>query len=51
MNSPVYNLNNRQAGCALNLPSPRAARLFCCLGRQSWSSGPGLCTSRVNFPC
>ena len=25
-----YNLNNRQAGRTLNLPPPRAARLFCC---------------------
>src|SRR5919107_1731181 len=26
-----YNLINRQAGCSLNLPPPRAAWLFCCL--------------------
>jgi hypothetical protein len=23
----------------------------CCLGRQSWSAGPGFCTSPVNFAC
>jgi hypothetical protein len=32
-----YNLINRQAGCPLNLPPPRAARLFTCLWRRSWA--------------
>jgi hypothetical protein len=39
-----YNLMNRQAGRPLNLPPPRATRLFCGLRRQSWLSRPGLCS-------
>ena len=31
----TYNSINLQAGCPLNLPPPRAARLFTCLLRRS----------------
>jgi len=36
-----YNPINRQAGCPLNLPPPRAARLFCCHCRHTWSVWTG----------
>jgi hypothetical protein len=39
--SQYYNLVNRQAGCPLNLPPPRAARLFCCLWRRYWALWTG----------
>src|SRR5215204_2290252 len=36
-----YNLINRQAGCSLNLPPPRAARLIPCLWPWSWAVWSG----------
>jgi hypothetical protein len=33
-----YNLSNRQAGRLLNLPPPRAPRLFCGFCRRSWAT-------------
>jgi hypothetical protein len=37
-----YNPINRQAGRTLNLPPPRAARLFACLCRRSWAVWTGV---------